>query len=528
MPPPRRSPRHVRCLALAVGLAGLVAGACGKKGPPLAPFSKVPGAPQEVTIRRKGDLVEARFKVPAANSDGRQPARIDSVALYALTGPGKGVNTPLFLKHAEPVATALVREPPPPPPDLKEGEPPPPPPPPRTDPGLDQGEAAVLVDALTPASLVPETFEELEKAQKRDEEARRKNPPPEPRVAPPDLGPPIEPLPARFYAVAGLNGKHKGAFSQLARVPIDAPPPSPAAPEATVAEGRIEVGWTPPDGLRRPVLPGSIPPPQAPGPSSPGLAGPPPVPAGGQAEPEEGAGQPAPDQQPAVPAPASPSPAVTPSLEAAPAPVPAGEGAAPGQEPTGPVGPLPARLLSSFPVTLYTYAVYETAPPDFKPQPVQPGALPPYPVQLTQPPVSATTWSDTRFVVGSTHCYAVATVATTGQVIVESAPSPSTCVTTEDTFPPAAPKGLAAVASEGAISLIWDANTEPDLAGYIVLRGRAGGTLTPLTRAPIAETTYRDATVTRGVRYVYAVVAVDKAKPPNVSSQSNLAEETAR
>jgi hypothetical protein len=85
------------------------------------------------------------------------------------------------------------------------------------------------------------------------------------------------------------------------------------------------------------------------------------------------------------------------------------------------------------------------------------------------------------------------------------------------------------VASEGAVSLIWEANTEPDLAGYIVLRGNApGDTLAPLTPAPIKETTFRDATAKTGLRYVYAVVAVDSATPQNVSAQSNRVEETAR
>ena len=107
--------------------------------------------------------------------------------------------------------------------------------------------------------------------------------------------------------------------------------------------------------------------------------------------------------------------------------------------------------------------------------------------------------------------------------------SPVTCVTPKDTFPPAAPKSLAAVAGPGAISLIWDANEEADLAGYVVLRGEApGAELRAITSEPIRETTYRDTTVQPGVRYVYAVVAVDRATPQNVSAQSNRVEETAR
>ena len=77
--------------------------------------------------------------------------------------------------------------------------------------------------------------------------------------------------------------------------------------------------------------------------------------------------------------------------------------------------------------------------------------------------------------------------------------------------------------------LIWEASTEPDLAGYLVLRGEAPGeTLQPLTPEVIQETTYRDTAVTAGVSYVYAVVAVDTATSPNTSAPSNRVQETPR
>ena len=112
---------------------------------------------------------------------------------------------------------------------------------------------------------------------------------------------------------------------------------------------------------------------------------------------------------------------------------------------------------------------------------------------------------------------------------VQGPASPEACVTPVDTFPPAAPRSLAAIAGGGVINLIWDANTEPDLAGYIVLRGEApGDRLLPLTPAPIRETTFRDTSVQVGTRYVYAIVAVDSANPPNRSPESARTEETAR
>jgi hypothetical protein len=46
--------------------------------------------------------------------------------------------------------------------------------------------------------------------------------------------------------------------------------------------------------------------------------------------------------------------------------------------------------------------------------------------------------------------------------------------------------------------------------------------------APIAGTTFEDKTVKAGVRYVYAIVAVDTSAPANISAQSARVEETAR
>ena len=80
------------------------------------------------------------------------------------------------------------------------------------------------------------------------------------------------------------------------------------------------------------------------------------------------------------------------------------------------------------------------------------------------------------------------------------------------------------------ISLLWEPNGEADLGGYLVLRGRAGdATLQVLTQAPVMGERYEDRDVMPGVRYVYAVQAVDTHQPnPNVSDPSNRVEETAR
>jgi predicted small lipoprotein YifL len=145
--------------------------------------------------------------------------------------------------------------------------------------------------------------------------------------------------------------------------------------------------------------------------------------------------------------------------------------------------------------------------------------------RLTKTPIAAAEYTDARLTWGSTRCYAVRSVETVGTLAVESEATPPVCVTLADTFPPAAPKGLQGVATEGAINLIWDANTEPDLEGYILLRASADGPLMPITAAPIHETAYQDR-VPAGERYVYAVEAVDKAG--NASPASEGIEEAAR
>ncbi len=144
-------------------------------------------------------------------------------------------------------------------------------------------------------------------------------------------------------------------------------------------------------------------------------------------------------------------------------------------------------------------------------------------------PVAEAKYERAGVTFGTEECFTVRAVQRIGAVSLESSPSTPVCLTPRDTFAPAAPKGLSIVAATGTMNLGWDANTESDLAGYLILRGEApGDTLQPLTPAPITATSYEDKTVKPGVRYIYAIVAVDKASPPNRSTPSARVEETAR
>ena len=145
---------------------------------------------------------------------------------------------------------------------------------------------------------------------------------------------------------------------------------------------------------------------------------------------------------------------------------------------------------------------------------------------LTQKPVAEPHFADARMEWGAERCYGVRAVDPSNGLSVESEAREPRCVKLIDTFPPAAPKDLKAVSTEGVISLIWDASPESDLAGYVILRARApADRLEPLVAAPVLETSFNDS-VQSGTRYVYAVQAVDKAG--NASPPSNRVEETAR
>jgi hypothetical protein len=159
--------------------------------------------------------------------------------------------------------------------------------------------------------------------------------------------------------------------------------------------------------------------------------------------------------------------------------------------------------------------------------PTPPAAAGQLPVPVNAKPVPGPPFVDSRLVFGTPRCYVVRAVSDSGAQAIESEASPVRCVTPIDTFPPAAPAALTAIGGAGSISLIWEANREPDLGGYLVMRATLPeGDFGLVTPAPIAQTTFTDTTVVRGARYAYVVLAVDKAG--NRSARSNRVEEAVR
>jgi hypothetical protein len=170
------------------------------------------------------------------------------------------------------------------------------------------------------------------------------------------------------------------------------------------------------------------------------------------------------------------------------------------------------------PTTFDVFEVARNAPAD------APLAVP---VPLTPEPVSAAEFTQDGITLGGERCFSVRAVDIIDGVHVRGPASPVECVSFADVFPPSPPKEVVAVAVPGGVNLLWEPSGAKDVAGYLVLRAEApGATLTPLMTTPVTTLSYRDESVRPGVRYVYAVVAVDAAG--NRSAESNRVEETAQ
>ncbi len=565
---------------LAIGLlAAAQLSGCGMKGPPLAPFVRVPAAVGELVVQRLGDEASIGFTLPTANEDRSEPASLVRVDVYAMTTqprlpPDRELELEEFIEAATLVASIEVAPPPEPeaedapadesPPDeAPPAEPPPGDPPPAEAPGEDaavsQGSPVLLTELLTAEIESPvDPWEEerrlREEAEAEAEEEEDTEDPEEPErpVMAPLMTPPLPgPLQREYVVVQVSEAGDESEGGERIAVPLGIRVPDPPpAPEVVYTEATVDVTWGLPPGVRETVQgPATAEPDEeaeGTGAEGAGQEGAESVEGAGpeDAESAEGAGRedtesvetPADDAgadtaldeetaaagDEADPASDEADPA---SDEADPA---SDEADVPGDEaedgaeaePAGPPPPLESRPIVEWPPAS-TYEVFEIAAE------AEDGSA--VPARLSQAPLEAPSYSEPRGEYGVERCYAVRTLDVVAGFEARSRLSPVTCVTFVDTFPPAAPEALTAVGSQGEVSLLWRPNDEDDLAGYLVLRGLPGDeTLQPLTDAPLVENTYRDVTAEPGVRHVYAVRAVDTAPAPNLSEPSDPVEAAAR
>ncbi len=543
-----------------IGLLAAQLCACGMKGPPQAPFVRVPAAVDELVVQRLGDEVSIGFTLPTTNEDQSEPASLARVDVYAMTTqprltPDRTLELEEFMEAATLVASFEVAPPPDPEDPGSDGEPeggtapeettaetsadeaPP------ADAPLRQGDPVRLTEALTAEAQVPvDPWEEerrrLEEGAEEEGDGEDETDEPERPVMVPLVTPPLPgPLQREYVVVQVSEAGDESEGGERIAVPLGIRVPEPPpAPEVAYSETAVDVTWELPPGVRETVQ----------GPATaeeaeeaeedaadaePDAAAPPPAGApatGDTATPDD--------------APVSDAGAAAGADDAGAAAAPATDAASAGDdagstsgendaqegeagedetdEPSGPPPPLESRPVVDWPPAS-TYELFEVAESD--------DGSPAVPARLSETLLSAPSYSEPLGEYGAERCYAVRTLDVVAGFQVRSRLSPVTCVTFVDTFAPAAPEALTAVGSEGEVSLLWRPNDEEDLAGYVVLRGLPGDeTLQPLTDAPLVENTYRDVSAAPGVRHVYAVRAVDDAAAPNLSEPSDRVEEAAR
>jgi hypothetical protein len=215
-------------VVLLVVVGALVAGACGKKGPPLPPLVKLPAAPDDFSAERRGADVKVQFTVPPANTDGTKPANLERIDVYRFTGPAT-VSDDQLLKFGTRIAQMPVKAPRNPDittePDepAEEAE--------LEDEGLDQGAVAQLEDELG-----ANAFERvvLAAASSRGGGA-----------VPAAAIEPAAPLPSTIYVAVGFNKRgRRGPLSKRILVPLLPTPTPPSSPAIDYDESTVRVTWT--------------------------------------------------------------------------------------------------------------------------------------------------------------------------------------------------------------------------------------------------------------------------------------------
>jgi hypothetical protein len=114
--------------------------------------------------------------------------------------------------------------------------------------------------------------------------------------------------------------------------------------------------------------------------------------------------------------------------------------------------------------------------------------------------VQSHTYLDATAEIGRKHEYAVEGVDGSA----ESENRVTIAAVREDRFPPETPSNLTAIAGVSSIELSWDGSPAPDLAFYRVYRNGEG------ISQKVTVAAFSDGGVQRGMRYRYAVAAVDR------------------
>jgi hypothetical protein len=219
--------RRARHIAAIAALA-LVAGGCGKKGAPLAPFVRIPAAVDTITAARLGNQIYVTLTVPAVNIDMSVPVDVARVEVYGYTGAVAPARA-RWVEFGTLVATIPVS----PPPIISPNAPAPSP-----DAGIESalpGNVVTILDSLDADELVQGPVPTVV--------AQRPELVPPPAVTTPSVL-------RRFYLAVPFSQRGRpGPPGKQVELPLTALPEPPTELRATYDPASISLAWEPSGGL---------------------------------------------------------------------------------------------------------------------------------------------------------------------------------------------------------------------------------------------------------------------------------------
>jgi fibronectin type 3 domain-containing protein len=140
---------------------------------------------------------------------------------------------------------------------------------------------------------------------------------------------------------------------------------------------------------------------------------------------------------------------------------------------------------------------------------------------VTAAPIATTSFTDPGVANDVDYRYAVAAVRVDPAGQARGAASPPVSASPARTTPPAAPTGLVAIPAAGSVRLAWNEVKDPEVATYAIYRAEQTGAFTRIGTTPAGSSVFIDRPLAAGRTFRYAVTAIDRARRPNESPQSN-------
>lgn len=141
--------------------------------------------------------------------------------------------------------------------------------------------------------------------------------------------------------------------------------------------------------------------------------------------------------------------------------------------------------------------------------------------------VKGTSFVDRQVALKQQYSYQVQSQLLVGKEVVAGGISRPVSTLAADLTPPDPPTGVSVIETDMGVKVLWEKSAEEDLGGYRIYRRTAAGKeMTLVGKVEPVYTLFVDTKVEPGVRYYYAVTAIDLNTPVNESAKS--AEATTR